>query len=145
MSESIFKRLADSAIQKNRKPISNQAEFRHKVEECQQYLNRDPKAAVTLAQELVEMEPERGLPWLLLSMSLGYSGNPEEALKAINQAIRIDPTDSQKWEVKALSLGDLGREDELREAIAEMKRLRECENSAQHRSSTEEIGNFKKK
>ncbi len=122
-------------------------EFQEKAGKCYQLVYNSPKEALPLARELVELWPERGIPWFLLAMSLGYSGNPKESLEAINKALEIDPSDPLKWEVKALALGDLGREDELREVVAKVKELREREAKAEaeQQGTTESTGIFQKK
>jgi tetratricopeptide (TPR) repeat protein len=132
------KRKFDSPVQKHRPPIKDPMMF--KILEVQfqtlwsgifgamrggkKFNQKDAESALAIANQLVEMEPLRGSPWVYKSWILSALGRCEESLEANRHAIEIDPSDPDKWGFRAPILRAVGRISEANEAETRAKKLR---------------------
>lgn len=72
--------------------------------------------------ELIEMEPLRGVPWMFRAQALANLGRLNEALECCERSIEIDPSDPNKWQIKSMIYTYLGNKVE---AVAASKRAKE--------------------
>lgn len=142
----MFKRKFDGPLQQPgvRQPLKNPEQFKAKAAECAMLLFRAAEASITttdelhvsiqinadyheralrIADELVEMEPLRGIPWTLRAQALAGLGRPSEALASCERAVEIDPSDPAKWRLKSALLQVLGKAAEAEEAKKKAEEL----------------------
>lgn len=124
--ESPVKRKFDGPIQAaGRPPIENREHFKAQTAKCHRALfTGEFEEALRVADDLVDREPLRGIPWLLRAQALGGLTRFEEALTCCERALEIDPSDPDKWELKGSILETLGRSPASLEARQRAKALR---------------------
>jgi tetratricopeptide (TPR) repeat protein len=129
-------RKFDSAIQKTRKPIEDPVKFNQLMQEYAQSIGTymmelqqrrtenvaAAKRALEIAEELTEMEPQRGVPWSCKCQALYLLNRLPEAVETNKRALEIDPSDPEKWLLQGNMLTALGR---TREAEAAFQRAKE--------------------
>lgn len=122
-----WKRKFDSPTQKSRGAFKNREKFSEFLAEFSKYMNPpniDPAKALKVTDELIRMEPQRAVPWMLRCQALGVLGRFNEALTAIDHAIEIDPSDPEKWLLRATILRSMNRTAEATEAEKQAQRMR---------------------
>jgi tetratricopeptide (TPR) repeat protein len=133
----IFKRKFDSSIQKNREPIKDPEGFKHLqfefslhwgkyMQDLMKLVDNSQEAinALEIADEMIKMEPRRGVPWTCRCIALGALKRFPEALEANKHAIEIDPSDPDKWDLHSNILKSLGKMDESKKAAKKAEELR---------------------
>lgn len=129
-------RKFDSAIQKGRGPIKDPAKFNELLQDFAQHIGtflkdlrqkhemNDAAAerALEIANQLTEMEPQRGATWSCKCKALFYLRRLDEAVEANLRALEIDPSDPEKWQLQGKMLDGLDRHQE---AVAAFQRARE--------------------
>jgi tetratricopeptide (TPR) repeat protein len=81
--------------------------------------------ALKIADQLIEMEPLRAVPWMLRAQALTGLGRVAEALASVDRAIEIDPSDPAKWRAKCALLRATGDNGEAEQAEKRAKELDE--------------------
>jgi len=149
-----FKKKFKGPLQEVRGPLKDPERFQQLAGECNMYLvtavqapghnlstlleaaksKRDVKGvqidfgnfekALKISDQLIEMEPLRGIPWTLRAQALIGLERLSEALAACERAIQIDPSDPDKWALKGTVLRTDGKENEAAEADAKARELR---------------------
>ena len=138
----LWKKLFKSSVQKSRRPIGDPAHFKKLHTEFQLVIGEISKAAVgmielsledahrvarkalVIADKMIEMEPQRGIPWTCRCLALGALHQFADALEANKQALEIDPSDPDKWDLRASILKSLGKFNAAGEAQREAAKLR---------------------
>lgn len=130
-------RKFDSAIQKTRTPLKDPVKFNQLLQDYGQNIGRfltdlqqhkrmnEPAAsrALEIAQELTEMEPQRGVPWSCKCQALFSLGRLSEAVEANKRPLDIDPSDPDKWLLHGNMLNAIGRTEEAAVAFKRAKEL----------------------
>ena len=77
---------------------------------------RDPKRAVELGKEAVELAPQSSLVWQYFGWVQYRAGNWKASIEALEKSCKLqNPGDSCQWIVMALAHGKLANEKELPE------------------------------
>lgn len=136
------KRAFDSSIQESRRPVQDPDRFNQLQTEFMKYYGQllsaavgsstmslsrhaeEAEKALRIADELVDMEPSRAVPWTFRCLALGALLRYSEALVANDQAIAIDPSDPNKWDLRGSILTALGRKNETDKAANQARTLR---------------------
>jgi tetratricopeptide (TPR) repeat protein len=69
--------------------------------------NRQREAAISLLEEILNLNPEHSVALLMLGEIYHKSGNPEKALALVNQALAIEQNDTRLYHLAAKSYIDL--------------------------------------
>ena len=133
-----FKRKFDSSIQKNREPIKDPESFNRLHSEFTQHYGKymqdlvksslntqAAQKALEIADKMIKMEPNRGIPWTCRCLALGALARYSDALEANKHAIEIDPSDPDKWDLHSNILKSLGKTDESQKAAKKANELRQ--------------------
>ena len=118
-----FDRKFDGLLQKERGPIGDRERFNMLIGACMMHMrNGKLDDALKAADELVDMEPLRGIPWTCRAQALALDGQFSQAIAACQRAVDIDPSDPEKWELLATMYDLKGSGSE---AVAVRKRVQE--------------------
>jgi len=89
-----------------------------------QFHPENVERALKITDELIKMEPLRGIPWNLRAQAFFALGRFSEALAACERSIDIDPSDPAKWITKGRILRVMGQTADADAAEQKSQELR---------------------